>query len=112
MKVSLSLTESKFYLKDTNQGLREVVKVAATGLVVVEVKLAPKHLHPQEREDDNKEEEEEEQRGDGANRVEERGHEVTQRGPVPTRKTKRLKKCQPTPFTVTVETAEGTRLTL
>lgn len=66
----------KPYLKYTNQGLRKVVKVASSGAVVIKIELPTKNLHSQEREDDNKEEEKEEQRSDGANGVEERGHQV------------------------------------
>lgn len=71
------------YLKHTDEGLREIVKVAAPGSVIRKVEFAPKHLHPQQRENDNEEEEEEEQRGDGAHRVQKRSHEIAQRGPVP-----------------------------
>lgn len=71
------------HLKHTDEGLREVVEVAAFGPVVEEVEFASKHLHPQEREDDDEEEEKKEQGGDGAHRVEERGYEVAQRRPVP-----------------------------
>lgn len=51
--------------------------------MVGKVKFPPEHLHAQERENDNEEEEKKEQGGDGAHRVEERGHKITQRGPVP-----------------------------
>lgn len=51
--------------------------------MVREVEFPPKHLHAQEGEDDDEEEEKEEQRRNGADRVEERGHQITQRGPVP-----------------------------
>lgn len=71
------------YLKHTDEGLREIVKVASPGSVVRKVEFAPEHLHSQQRENDNEEEEEEEQRGDGAHRVQKRSHEVTQGGPVP-----------------------------
>lgn len=71
------------YLENTDEGLREIVKVAASGPVIREVKFTPKHLHAQERENDDEEEKEEEQGGDGAHRVEERSHKIAQRGPVP-----------------------------
>lgn len=51
--------------------------------MVYKVEFTPKHLHAKEREDYNEEKKKEEQGGDGADRVEERGHKVTQRGPVP-----------------------------
>lgn len=51
--------------------------------MVGKVELPPKHLHAQEWENDDEEEEKKKQGGDGAYRVEERGHKITQRGPVP-----------------------------
>lgn len=71
------------YLKHTDEGLREVIEVAASWSVVAEVKFPPKHLHAQERENYNEEEEKKEQGSDGAHRVEEGGHKITQRLPVP-----------------------------
>lgn len=74
------------HLKHTDEGLREVVKVTASRSVVCEVEFTPEHLHAEEREDDNEEKEEEEQGRDGSDRVEERGHKIAQRGPVPAKK--------------------------
>lgn len=59
------------HLEYTDEGLREVVKVTASGPVVGKVEFPPKHLHSQERENDDEEEQEKEQGGDGAHRVEE-----------------------------------------
>lgn len=50
---------------------------------VLKIKLAPKELHAQQGKNYDKEEEEEEQRGNGADRVEQRGHQVAQRCPIP-----------------------------
>lgn len=54
--------------------------------MVRKVEFPPKHLHAQERENDNEEEEKKEQGRDGAHRVEERGHKITQGGPVPVKR--------------------------
>lgn len=54
-------SEETSYLEDTNERLREVVKVTPSGPVVREVEFPPKHLHAKQREDDDEEEEEEEQ---------------------------------------------------
>jgi len=70
-------------LEDTDEGLGEVVERAAPHLHVLEVKLAPKELHAQQRKDDDEEEEKEQQRGNGADRVEQGGHQVAQGCPVP-----------------------------
>lgn len=50
---------------------------------MIKVEFPSKHLHSQKGEDDNKEKEEEEKGGDGADRVEKRGHKIAQRSPVP-----------------------------
>lgn len=67
-------------LEHGEQRLRKVVEGASPGLVKVE--LPPKELHAQQREDDDEEEEQEQQGGDGAHRVEQRGHQVGKRVPV------------------------------
>lgn len=68
------------YLKNSEQRLGKVVKGAASG--VVKVEFPPKELHAQQGEDNNEEEEQEQQGGDGANWVEEGGHEVGERVPI------------------------------
>lgn len=50
-------TRSTAYLEDTDEGLREVVKVAAPHLHVLEVIPAPEELHAQQGKDDDEEEE-------------------------------------------------------
>ena len=52
------------------------------GLSVVEVELAAKQLHPQQREDHHEEEEEEEQRDDGPNWIDQWRDEITKRSPM------------------------------
>lgn len=49
------------YLEDADEGLREVVEVAAPHLRVLEVVSAPEELHAQQREDDDEEEEQQQQ---------------------------------------------------
>lgn len=71
------------HLKHADEGLREVVKVTASGSVIGEVEFPPKHLHAQEWENYDEEEEKKEQGGDGAYRVEEWSYKITQWGPVP-----------------------------
>lgn len=62
------------HLKDSQQGLREVVEGAAFFVYVFKIKLAAKHLHPKQSKDDDEEEEQEQQRGDGLHRVQQRCH--------------------------------------
>lgn len=71
------------YLEDADEGLREVVEVAAPHLRVLEVVPAPEELHAQQRKDDDEEEEQQQQRGDGADGVEQGRHQIAQRRPVP-----------------------------
>lgn len=78
----LSCRESDTNLKHSEQRLREVVKRAPFGHRLVEVKFAPKELHPEKREYNNEEEEKQQQGGDGLHGVEQRGHQVTERCPV------------------------------
>ena len=70
-------------LEHTDEGLREAVKGASRFGPVGEVKLAPEHLHAEQGENDDEEEEEEQEASDGAHRVEEGGHQVTEGRPVP-----------------------------
>lgn len=70
------------YLKHSEEGLGEVVECTPPGLHFIEVKLAPKELHPQEWEDDNEEEEKQQQGGNGADWIQEWSHKVTQGVPV------------------------------
>lgn len=71
------------YLEDGDECLREIVEVASSDLLIREVELSSEHLHAQQSEDDNEEEEEEQERCDGADRVQQRCHQVTERRPVP-----------------------------
>lgn len=71
-------TCSTTYLEDADEGLREVVKVAAPHLRVLEVIPAPKELHAQEGKDDDEEEEQQQQGGNGADGVEQGCHQVAQ----------------------------------
>jgi hypothetical protein len=52
------------------------------------VEPSSEDLHAEEGEDENEEEEEEEERGDGLDRIEQRGHEVREGLPVPEAKRK------------------------
>lgn len=71
------------YLEHADEGLGEVVKVAAPHLGVLEVVPSPEELHAQQGEDDDEEEEQQQQGGDGADGVEQGCHQVAQRCPVP-----------------------------
>lgn len=71
-----------FYLEHSDEGLREAVKGAAGFGLVGKVELPSKHLHTQQGEDDNEEEEEEQQAGNGAHRIQEGSHQITERCPV------------------------------
>lgn len=81
-EVGFSL-RSTAYLEDADEGLREVVEVAASHLRVLEVIPAPEELHAQQGEDDDEEEEQQQQGGDRADGVEQGRHQVAQRRPVP-----------------------------
>lgn len=71
------------YLEDTDEGLGEVVKVASSYFSVFKVISASKELHAQQGKDDDEEKEHQQERSDGADGVEQRGHQVAQRCPVP-----------------------------
>lgn len=71
------------YLEDCNKRLWKVVEVASLYFLVRKVEFTAEHLHAEQSEDDDKEEEEEQERRDGAHRVQQRHHQVTERRPVP-----------------------------
>ena len=70
------------HLEHGEQGLGEVVEGAPLGDRLVEVELSPEQLHAQQGEDDDEEEEQQQQGRDGADRVQQRRHQVGQRVPV------------------------------
>lgn len=56
----------KNYLKDRKKALPKAIEIIPRFVYRrVKVELAPKDLHPEEREDDNEEEQKKQQRGDG-----------------------------------------------
>lgn len=71
------------YLEDADEGLREVVEVAAPHLCVLKVVPTPEELHAQQGTDDDEEEEQQQQGSDGTDGVEQGRHQVAQRRPVP-----------------------------
>lgn len=78
------------HLEHSEQGLGEVIKRAPFGHSLVKVELSPKKLHAKQGENDDEEEEQQQQGGDGFHGVEQRGHQVTERGPM-TRERKNIK---------------------
>lgn len=72
----------KVYLEHSDEGLRKTVKGAAGFGLVGKVELASEHLHAKQGEDDYEEEEEQQQAGNGADRVQEGSHQITERCPV------------------------------
>lgn len=71
------------YLEDTDEGLGEVVKVASSYFRVFKVISASEELHAQQGENDNEKKEQQQEGSDGADGVEQRGHQIAQRCPVP-----------------------------
>lgn len=57
------------YLKDSEEGLPEGVKVTAGCHVILKVEPATKELHAQQGEDDNEEEEQQQETGNGTHTV-------------------------------------------
>lgn len=68
------------HLKHGEQRLWKVVKGAASRLL--EVEFSTEQLHAQEREDDDEEEEQEQQGSNGADGIQQGGHQVGQRVPI------------------------------
>lgn len=69
-------TQRWAYLEDADEGLGEVVKIAASHLCVLKVVPAPKELHAQQSKDDDEEEQQQQQGGNGADGVEQGSHQV------------------------------------
>lgn len=74
--------DEKRHLEAGEQGLREGVERAPLHLSLVKVEFASKQLHPQQGEDDEEEEEQQQKGADGFHGVEQRVHQVGQRGPM------------------------------
>lgn len=72
------LHRQNIYLKDTDEGLGEVVKVATPYFCVFKVISASKELHAQQGKDDNEKKEQQQQRGNGTDGVEQRCHQIAQ----------------------------------
>lgn len=79
-RTTIISSRTRRHLKHGEQRLGKVVKGAAPRLF--EVEFPAEQLHAEEGEDDDEEEEQEQQGSDGADRIQQRRHQVGQRVPI------------------------------